>query len=207
MKKLKLETWNRKEHFKFFSQFHDPYFAITVHLDVSKAFTYSKANNYPFFALYLYACMKAINSVENFKFRIVDNEVIIHDTIHASATFLRENKTFGFSFIHFDPDFKKFYANYKAEKHRILNSNDLFPPIDSEACIYCSAMPWLSFTGHKEPLFGSKKESVPKLAFGKCVKENGTLKMPVSIAVNHALVDGYHMSLFVDQFQKELANF
>lgn len=208
MKELDIESWNRKEHFSFFNQFDDPYFAVTVDLDVTKAFAFAKNQNLSFFVVYLYACMKAINSVENFKYRIHDDKVIIHELIHASPTISREDNTFGCSFIYFTDDFNQFNENFKAEKERILSTTDLFPPEEgSDACIYCSAMPWFSFSGHKEPVFGVKKESVPKLAFGKYLEKDNKLQMPVSIAVNHALVDGYHVGLFVEAYQKALNNF
>ncbi|MGB5462172.1 MAG: chloramphenicol acetyltransferase [Aureibaculum sp.] len=206
MRELDIETWNRKQQFHFFNQFDDPYFAVTVEFDVTKTYKYSKKNNISFFALYLHACIKAINSVENLKYRIQNGKVMIHDVIHASPTILRDDHTFGFSFIHFDEDFKIFNKNLEAEKNRILNSTEMFPQQNTEDCIYCSAMPWFNFSGHKEPLFGVKKESVPKLAFGKYVKKDDKLMMPVAIAANHALVDGYHVGLFVKKFQKLLDN-
>jgi len=204
MRELDIDRWNRKEQFHFFKQFDDPYFAVTVDLDVTNALDYSKKHHFSFFTLYLHACMKAINSVENFKYRIHDEKVIIHDVIHASATILRENNTFGCSFINYDDDFKQFNKNFEAEKERILTTTNLFPEQNTDDCIYCSAMTWFNFSGHKEPLFGVKKESVPKLAFGKYVEKNGKLMMPVAIAVNHALVDGYHVGLFIEAFQKAL---
>ncbi len=207
MKELDIEHWNRKEHFHFFKQFDDPYFAVTVDFDVAKAFSYAKEYKIPFFVVYLHACMKAINSVENFKYRIHDDKIVVHDVIHASATILREDHTFGFSFIHYHKNINQFYKNYKTEKRRILNTTNLFPKQDTDDCIYCSAMTWLNFTGHKEPYFGVKKESVPKLAFGKYVEKDTKLMMPVAIAVNHALVDGYHVGQFAEIFQKELNNF
>ena len=86
---------------------------------------------------------------------------------------------------------------------RILNSTDLFPPINSENCVYCSALPWISFTGHKEPR-SSNSDSITRLAFGKFIEKENTLKMPVSITVNHALIDGYHVGLFFENYQKAL---
>jgi len=208
MKELDIENWNRKEHFHFFKQFDDPYFAVTIDFDVTNAFKYSKKNTLSFFTLYLHACMKAINSVENFKYRIHDDKVIVHDIIHASPTIAREDNTFGCSFIHYSEDFKVFNKKFLKEKERILNSTNLFPKEqDSDACVYCSAMPWFNFTGHKEPVFGVVKESVPKLAFGKYIERSNRLMMPVSIAVNHALVDGYHVGLFVEAYQNNLDNF
>ncbi len=207
MRTLDIESWNRKEHFHFFSQFDDPYFAVTVDFDVTKALNYAKQEQLSFFALYLYACMKAVNSVESFKYRIHGDKVIVHDTIHASPTILRDDNTFGCSFIHYDEDFNQFNKNFESEKRRVKTTTDLFPEQDTDDCIYCSALTWFNFSGHKEPLFGVKKESVPKLAFGKYVKKDDKLKMPVAIAVNHALVDGYHVGLFVEAYQKALNNF
>lgn len=208
MHELDIESWNRKAHFHFFNQFADPYFAVTVDFDITKVFTHAEKQGISFFALYLHACMKAINSVENFKYRILEDKVIVHDVIHASPTIARRDNTFGCSFVYYDENFDNFYANFLKEKERVLNTKEMFPPEEgTDACIYCSAMPWFNFSGHKEPVFGIKKESVPKLAFGKYVEKNGALMMPVAIAVNHALVDGYHVGLFTASFQQELNNF
>ena len=207
MKELDIKNWNRKEQFEFFNQFDDPYFSVVVDVDVTKTLGYAKQQHLSFFALYLHACMTAINSVENFKYRIHGDTVIIHDVIHASATILREDTTFGCSFIKYDKDFKVFTKNVAAEKKRIMTSTNLFPEQNTDDCIYCSAMTWFNFSGHKEPLFGVKKESVPKLAFGKYVEKDSKLMMPVAIAVNHALVDGYHVGQFVEKFQMALNSF
>jgi chloramphenicol O-acetyltransferase type A len=204
MEYLEIETWNRKQHFEHFKQLVDPYFGVTVEVDVTKAYQTAKEKNISFFVLYLHACMKAINSIENFKYRITEDERIrIHDVIHASATIMRPDNTFGFSFIHYSSSLDEFHENFKKEKERILNSTELFPPINSDNCIYCSALPWLNFTGHKEPK-GSESDSITRLAFGNFIEKENRLKMPVSISVNHALIDGYHVSLFFENYQKAL---
>ncbi len=181
----------------------DPYFGITIPFDVTHAYHFSKTNNVSFFARYLHDCMKAINDVENFKYRIIDNNVVVYDTIHASATIMRTNKTFGFSFIEFDDDLMVFSRNLENEKERIESSNNLYPPQNSLDCIYCSALPWFNFSGHKEPVSGLV-ESVPKLAFSKISDAKENIMMNVAISVNHALVDGYHVALFAEKFQRYL---
>jgi chloramphenicol O-acetyltransferase type A len=65
-------------------------------------------------------------------------------------------------------------------------------------------MTWFNFSNHKEPLLGITKESVPKLSFGKFIEKRLKLMMPVSISVNHALVDGWHVGQFVKRFQLAL---
>ncbi|MBC8753769.1 chloramphenicol acetyltransferase [Kordia sp. YSTF-M3] len=204
MKKLNVQTWNRKKHFEFFNTFQDPFFAVTASMDVTKAYDFAKASGNSFFAVYLHDCMKAVNAIEPFRYRIEnENEVVIHEAIHASATIMRPDKTFGFSFIDYDADFEIFKQNVEAEKERIINSDDLFPPKNSEDCVFCSALPWVNFTGHKEPFHG-KKESVPRIAFGKMEATNNKKILSVSVSVNHALMDGYHVGLFTEKFQENL---
>jgi len=203
VKKIDLENWNRKLHFKHFNALVDPYFGLTIPFDVSLASKKSKATNSSFFALYLHECMKAINAVKNFKYRIIEDEVFEFDVINASATLLRADKTFGFSFIEFSDNFEEFNANIEKEKQRVNESAELYPPVNGLDCIHCSALPWFSFTSQKEP-FSGIKDSVPKLAFSKTYKDGDKLLMNVGISVSHALVDGYHVGQFTDKFQENL---
>lgn len=201
---LDIDSWNRKELFTHFRQLADPTFGLVTKVDVTKTYENAKNNNYSFFTRYLHACMNAINSVENLKYRIEGDKIVVYDIIHASATIARPDKTFGFSFIEYSEDFTVFDTNFKIEKERIITTTNLFPPKYSPGCIHCSAIPWVDFTGHKEPFSGNKDDSVPQLAFGKIIQENDKKLMSVAINVNHALVDGYHIGQFFDNFQLEL---
>ena len=203
MKKINISAWNRKQHFNHFNALADPYFGVTIPFDVSNAYKKSKDTGSSFFAIYLHSCMKAINAVENFKYRIIDNEVFECDAIHASSTLLRADNTFGFSFINFTENFNEFNANIQKEKQRINETTDLYPPVNGLNCIHCSALPWFSFTSQKEPFSGTK-DSVPKLAFSKTYKEKESLLMNVGISANHALIDGYHVGQFAELFQINL---
>ncbi|OSY88351.1 chloramphenicol acetyltransferase [Tenacibaculum holothuriorum] len=204
MKYLDIENWNRKELYNHFRTLEDPSFGIVANVNVTKALRFSKNKKVSFFVLYLHNCLKALNSVENFKYRIEEDKIAIYDVINASATIARPDTTFGFSYIEFTEDFEEFNRRFQEEKKRIINSTNLFPPKYSLGCIHCSALPWLHFTGHKEPISGNKDNSVPQLAFGKVKEESGKQIMPVAITVNHALVDGYHVGLFFEEFQNQL---
>lgn len=203
MTEININTWNRKALYEHFIQLKDPYFGVVIPFDVTKAYSFAKANNISFFGKYLHDCMMAINNVDNLRYRIIDKKIIDFKQVHASATIMRNDNTFGFSFIHYHTDLNVFLLNLKAEKQRIQNSKDLFPPINGENCIHCSALPWYKFTGHKEPSSG-KPASIPELAFSKVEEHSGKLMMNVAIHVNHALVDGYHLGIFSEIFQNNL---
>ena len=203
MKIIDVNNWNRKQHYNHFNALKDPYFGVVIPFNVTKTYHFSKTNEFSFFGKYLHDCMMAINSIDNLKYRIKEEKVVAYDTINASATIMRADKTFGFSFIDYNENLEVFLNNLKSEKKRIENSNELYPQKNGLDCIHCSALPWYSFNGHKEPISGNK-DSVPKFAFSKAIKQENEMIMNVAINVNHALVDGYHIGLFSEKFQDNL---
>lgn len=204
MRYLDIESWNRKQHFEHFRTLEDPTFAIVADVEVSICYKLAKEKKQSFFVKYLHACMKAINAIESFKYRIEGDKIAIYDVINTSPTIARADNTFGFTYVHFSEDFKEFNNNFQKEKERVQNSTNLFSSEYSLGCVHCSAVPWVSFSSHKEPFSGDKDRSVPQLAFGKIKKENNKMLMPIAVNVNHALVDGYDVGQFFEKFQAQL---
>jgi len=206
--KLNLDTWPRKEHFEFFSSFQEPFFGIVVTIDCTKAYTAAKQQGIPFFLYYLHKTLTAVNSVEAFKYRIANGEVLIHDTIDASATLTRDNNTFGFSLIPYHENVATFVTNAQKEIERVRNTPGLFTrTFDSDNLIHFSALPWVNFTSLSHARNYTFPDSCPKISVGKMVADvNGNRIMPVSVHVHHGLMDGYHTGLFFDALQLAMDN-
>ncbi len=203
--KLNLDTWNRKEHFLFFKQMEEPFFGITTRIDCTKAYAKAKELGVSFFTYYLHKTLDAVNAVENFRYRIIDNEIYIFDQIDASATILRDDKTFGFSLIQYNNDLKVFAEITRKEIDRIQNTTGLITRDFEINLIHFSALPWVDFTSYSHARSFTWPDSCPKISYGKMVEENGKKTMAVSIHVHHGLVDGYHVGEFISILQ-ELMN-
>ncbi|RZJ37894.1 MAG: FtsX-like permease family protein [Chryseobacterium sp.] len=108
MKIIDIETWKRKEHFQFFSGMKSSYFGIVTEVDCTETFQLAKDNKESFFAHYLHKSMKAVNSVEEFGYRIVNDEVIAFDVVHVGSTIGRNDGTFGFAYFEYSDDFQTF---------------------------------------------------------------------------------------------------
>ena len=201
--KLNLETWNRKEHFKFFNQFEEPFFGVTVEIDCTKAYLKSKQSGVSFFTFYLYKTMIAVNQTENFRYRIQENEVYIYDKINVSSTVLRDDTTFGFSLIEFDVDILAFSKNVNTEIERVKNTSGLFTrDFPTVNLIHFSTLPWINFTSFSHARSFTFEDSCPKISFGKMeISANGKRTFSMSVHVHHGLMDGYHVGKFVDLFQ------
>lgn len=202
--KIDLATWNRKEHFEFFYTFEEPFFGITTPIDMTIAYEKAKAMQIPFFVYYLHKTIAAVNQVENFRYRIEENEVVLYNEIDASATIMREDKTFGFSFMKFHSNIDEFTKIAETEIERIQVTPGLFTREFPTNIIHFSAIPWINFTSLTHSRSYTLPDSCPKVSWGKLIDENGKKTMSVAVMAHHGLVDGYHMGLFVEALQTEL---
>lgn len=201
---LDIATWNRKEHFEFFSKFEEPFFSITCSIDMTIAYENAKQLQIPFFTYYLHKSILAINTIENFRYRIEDGKVFIYDEIHASATIMREDKTFGFSFMENIEDLTSFQEMVAEEINRIQKTPGLLTREFPQNIIHFSAIPWINFTGLTHSRSFSFPDSCPKISFGKLIPIGTQKSMSMTLAAHHGLVDGFHMGLFVEELQKLL---
>ena len=200
--KLDLNSWNRKEHFLFFKQMEEPFYGITTTIDCTQAYANAKELGVSFFSYYLHKTLSAVNAIENFRYRIIEDEVYIFDQIDASATVLREDKTFGFSYMAYAENPIDFAQIVQTEIERIQNTDGIFTREYPENLIHFSALPWINFTSLSHARSFSWPDSCPKISYGKLLDENGKKTMPISIHVHHGLVDGYHVGLFLDRLQQ-----
>ena len=205
-KELDIDKWVRKAQFEFFKDFEEPFFGVTVNVDCTTAYAVCKSSGYSFFLYYLHKSLHAANQIEGFKYRLVNDKVMVYDDVHASATINRPDGTYGFSYIDYRENFTEFTDVAKLEIDRIQSSTGLIPAVSSENVIHYSSLPWLKFTGLSHARSFSFKDSCPKISFGQLHEVNDRKEMPVSIHVHHALMDGIHVGQYVDLFQKLLNN-
>lgn len=199
-----LENWNRKEHFLFFKQMEEPFFGVTVAIDCTIAYEKAKTHSLSFFIYYLHKTLQAVNAIENFRYRIEGDSMVVYDRIDASPTISRADGTFGFSLIEYHPEYPVFEKNAKVEIERIQNTTGLFTrAFERDNIIHFSALPWIDFTSLSHARSYTFPDSCPKISFGKMVEENdGTKRMNMAVHVHHGLMDGLHVGQFVTYLQQ-----
>jgi len=203
--KIDINTWLRKDHFNFFNTFDEPFFGLTVEIDCTATYQEAKANGVSFFLLYLHKSLVAANQIENFKYRIINGEVWNYKVVNAAATINRPNGTFGFGYFDYLENFNDFNAEANREIEKVKATSGLIPSSSGENVIHYSALPWLNFTSMSHARNYSYRDSCPKISFGRVRDEGNKKIIPVSIHVNHALMDGFHVAQFVDVYQQWLS--
>ncbi len=197
-RKIDLSSWARAEHFHFFRQFDEPSFGLVSSIPCGAAYERSKRDGISFFKLYLHAVLRAVNEVEALRLRMDGDVVYLFDRIHVSSTLLREDHSFAFSFIPFDPDFSVFSGSVDREKAAAMASTGLRNRGQNQRpdVVHFSALPWLSFTALDHPRFQPGGDGIPKISVGRMFRDQGDWKLPVSLHAHHGLADGYHAGLF-----------
>ena len=204
---LDTEKWNRKELFYFFKDYDTPFFNICAEVEVTDLLAYTKENQISFFIASLYLSLKSANMIEAFRYRIRGEKVIIHDVIHAGSTVLNSDQTFSFCYFDYCPSFQPF--NQEASKKLARHAEgfkSLEPEEHRDDLIHYSVIPWISFTSFSHARKHKTQDSVPKIVFGKYFDSLGIKKLPVSVEVHHALMDGIHVAKFFETCQNLLNN-
>jgi chloramphenicol O-acetyltransferase type A len=201
---LDLESWARREHFDLFKDYEKPFFNLCAPVDVTALRELCRGPDGPsFFLASLYLSLRAANEVEPFRYRRRDGRVLVHEVIHGGSTILRDDDTFGFGYFDYDRDFGRFHQRGLEILERVHGGpRALEPHAGQDDLIFYSVIPWVSFTSFSHARRYRGDDSIPKIVFGKYFPEGERWKMPVSVEVHHALVDGLHVGRFFELYQR-----
>jgi chloramphenicol O-acetyltransferase type A len=202
---LNIEEWKRKDQFNFFKDYDNPFFNICTEVDVTELYNFTKENEFSFFLTSLYATLKAANLIEEFRYRLKDDGVIVYDQIHAGSTFLKEDNTFGFVYLTYKSSFNDFYKESENALVQMKQEENTLDPRSSEDdMIHYSVIPWISFLCISHPRKYKTTESIPKIVLGKYYEKQKQLLMPISIELHHSLADGLHVANYLNKLQEIL---
>ncbi|MCM1990756.1 chloramphenicol acetyltransferase [Oceanirhabdus seepicola] len=202
MRLVDIENWKRKSHYNYFKQLDYPHFNVCGNLDITKFYKYIKEKEQPFFISMLYAATKTANSIKEFRYRIRKNEVVEHENVSPSFTVMSEDEVFGFCAVKFMDEFNIFKANTSKEIEKTKNNILLDDKAGRDDLIFFTSIPWVSFTSVTHPMHMSPVDSIPRIAWGKYFEENGRIKLPLSVQVHHALIDGVHVGKYFNALQE-----
>lgn len=205
---IDLENWPRRDHFHFFLPFTEPFFSITAEVDCSALVqSHKQAQTSPTFGFW-HGVLAAANSMEAFRLRIREGKPVLYPAVHLSPTVLREDETFGITFVPYKADYREFEerAREAVEKIRQTRGLNLDPKARRIDLIHFSTIPWFKFTSisHARPLLPT--ESEPKVTLGRFQQCEGRFWIPVSVTAHHSLMDGLHVARFLERLEERYAN-
>lgn len=204
MKKIPLENWPRKDHYLFFREFEYPYFSLCADMDITTFLPAIKDEKISFTAAVMCLIGKVANGIPEFKQRVREDGPIEHEAVHPSATVLSKNDLFTFCTVLYRNSYLEFTRDAMDEIERVKLEPSLEEKVHDDSMLFMSSIPWVSFTSFMHPLKLMPGDSVPRFAWGKFREEGSKIVMPLSVQGHHALMDGLHVGLFYEEFQRLL---
>lgn len=202
MRIIELSTWKRRAHFEFFSRLDYPHFNIVVPIDIGRVREHTAANKLSFFKFVLYLVARSVNEIPELRQRIRDRQVVEHDVVHPSYTYLGEDELFGFTHVDFTPDRKEFFQRASRAEQQSKAAASLYDEPGRDDYVFISSLPWLHFSSLSHPIHMHPVDSFPRISWGRYDFREGSWQMPVSLQVHHGLVDGFHVGQFFDHLQE-----
>ncbi len=201
---IQKETWNRKEHFDFFTgDGGSPLYDITTCLDVTKFYSYITTHKISFYYGLIWASTHVMNQLADFRYKIRGEDIILHRRLIPAFTDLKAGSDlFHIVVLDFQGSMAEFAQ--EAEKNS-KEQTDYFPPslklYEEDMLIQFSCIPWISYTSLNIEKGNDPDDSVPKITWGKYESIGGNLRLPYTLQVNHRLIDGVHLGKFFTQLQ------
>lgn len=149
-----------------------------------------------------YAIMNSVNTVSEFKMRIIDLRPVEFEIIDAAFTYVAASSQLHSNCIaEYCDDFSLFRENVQAARERADVRPTLCPErCESQALVYMTCLKDVAFTSFGNPWGDPWVDTVPRVAFGKVDPQ--TKKMPVSIEALHSFIDGVHIAAFLRRFEE-----
>lgn len=198
MKFIDPATWARRAQYQLFRTYANPHFSLTARVDITGFVRKTQAEGGSLFNGVVYAIMTTANDIPEFRTRFRDDQVVEHETVHASYTVPLADELFGFCETVYVRDRDAFTAactaaTAAAREQLALGGNTTA----ADHWIYLSCLPWLDFTAVQHPVPNSE-DCIPRIAWGKITEKDGRWSMPVNLQAHHALMDGHHAAKFYD---------
>lgn len=181
-----VKDYYRRESFEFFRRYRNPFYSISYRLPFGRLKAFLDERGWRSYLNLCYFFTRAMQPLEDFRYRLKDGEIVLYDAIHAGLTVPAAGGLYSFAYFDYSPDVTRFNAE------AVLPPPDAPPDLSerhSAIHVYFTAIPGIPFTALTHAS-DDTTDGAPRVGFGKPYRESGELWVPVGIQVNHAFIDG-----------------
>jgi chloramphenicol O-acetyltransferase type A len=204
MKTIDLSTYPRRKHFDLYRSLDYPYFNLCAPVDITRFYAAVKDSGTSLTIAMTFLLARAANTLPEFRRRARGETLVEHEVVHPAPTSLGDQDVFVFWHTDFTPDYPRFAAAAQAAIDRSRQDLVLEDEPGRDDWLFMSAIPWVAFTSMSHPVHLHPADSVPRFSWGKFSSQGDRLSLPLSVQVNHAVMDGIHVGRYFDLVQAGL---
>ena len=136
-----------------------------------------------------YFLARAMQPVEDFRYRLLDGQIVLYDAVHIGMTVPADDGLFSFVHHEYHPDAEVF----NAEAAKRSDAGRGASTLDGEShtnYIYATAIPGVAFTNFVHATPADLTDGAPRVAFSKFTVREGRRVVSLGFTVNHLFIDG-----------------
>ena len=197
-----VEDYYRREHFNFFRSYEMPFYTITFNLEITTLKAFSADRGFPVYLTQCFLFARGMNRVEDFRYRVIDDEIVLFDRLEIAATLPAPNGAFSFARFENEPDLESFLHRADAVSRRAREAATLDEKTENNTILFTS-LPGVRFTGFTHATPSDRTDGRARVAFGQFFEDTGRLMVPVGLGVNHIFIDGAAIGKLVEEVQTD----
>lgn len=202
----------RRDRFALFNAMDSAAVNICFSMELPDFRPWCKAQGLAPFHVMLRSVLRAVLAIDNFRYRLWQDEVIRIDRLIPSFTVVNQHGDLNFAQFDWVDDLRGFVAasiaaRDEAASMTALNMSHRFSePRSLLDQVFITCIPWLDFTSIQHPVAQLSRPHIPSLAWGKFrTGPDGTLLVPFSVQAHHGFVDGFHIHQLAQKIAAELS--
>lgn len=199
--RIQLDSWVRREHFEHYRSQVPCTYSMTTKLDIT-ALVEAKVRLYP---AMLYLLTRAVNRFPEFRMDFdSEGKLGVYSEMHPCYTiFHRDSETFSNLWTKYTEDYQAFCRAYERDLEQFGGNKSMMAKPGVPANTFpVSMIPWESFDGFNLNLEKGYGYLLPIFTMGRYSENNGRYLLPLSIQVNHAVCDGFHVCRFISALRE-----
>lgn len=186
------KNFKRQALFDMYNSRTNPFSFVTTRIDITNIFNLCKLRKH-YYASIAYFLTKAMNNVDEFKYRYIDGKIYKCDIIKPCFTDIQDDNTIGFYTCEMLDDYDKFLVHFDEIKNQFLKRE--YPLKEDNDVVWISCEPWYNFTSVVPPF--DKSITIPQMIWDKFTFEGDRCFINLMIMVHHGFADGYHIGKFI----------
>ena len=206
---IDVDSWARKTHFQSFTSFSKCMIHATQKVDLTAFYAMCKSTNHRLFPATVAAVAYAANQIPEFRMVIApENKPGIWNYISpVYSIFHDDDKTFSSICTSYNEDMELLYQAIVEDMEKLKNVKGHIVNEIPQNILPTSCEADMDFTSFHIQPFGEAvymQLVAPTIIWGKVTDSNGKKSMPLTVSINHAATDGYHIGCFFKILQQVL---
>ncbi|KAA6451218.1 type A chloramphenicol O-acetyltransferase [Bacillus swezeyi] len=200
---IDLEHWNRKPYFEHYMKEGKCSFSITANVNITVLLEVLRQKNIKLYPAFIYMVSRIVHSYSEFRTSFNEKGQLGYwDQMNPCYTiFHQEDQTFSAVWTEYSNRFSRFYHNYLKDMEQFGDKKGLWAKENIPANVFSvSSIPWVALTSFNLNLARSG-HLLPIITNGKFFSDGKETFLPVSLQVHHAVCDGYHAGVFMNDLQ------